>query len=83
MGHLGERHHRPSFAGSRVSFPEGRLDREEEAAARRVFHPDESAQSQFLRYAFLRLRALELFEFGRQQFLSKTNDLRRYLRALD
>lgn len=65
MGHLGERHHRPPFARSRISLPERRLDRGEEAAARRVFHKDESARSQLLRHAFLRVRALELLKFGK------------------
>lgn len=65
MGHLGERHRRPSFARSRVTVSEGRMDRGEEAATRRVFYQDESTQSQLLRYAFLRVRALELFKFGR------------------
>jgi len=45
MGYVGERHHRPSFARSRDSFPKRRLDRGKEAAARRVFYQNESAQS--------------------------------------
>lgn len=65
MGHLGERHHKPSFAGSCVSFPERHLDRGEEAAARRIFHQNESAQSQLLCHAVLRVRVLELLKFGK------------------
>lgn len=83
MGHLGERHHRPSFARSRVSLPERRLDRGEEAAARRVFYQDESARSQLLRHAFLRVRALELLKFGKYNspsVLETEEFLRKYLR---
>lgn len=73
MGHLGEGHRRPPLARSRVSVSEGRLDRGEEAATRRVLHQDESAQSQFLRYALLRVRDLELFKFGRYICIYKSH----------
>lgn len=76
MGHLGEEHHRPSFARSRVSLSERYLDRGEEAATRRIFHQDESTQSQLLCYAFLRVRALKLFKFGKYKSSQSVRDER-------
>lgn len=83
MGHLGERHHRPSFTGARIAFPEGRMDRGEEATARRVFHQDEFSQSQLLRDAILPVRAVKLPKFSRYksfEFFVSSNP-REYLRT--